>query len=403
MIGTLLRSSTLRVIKGTKEHVRCSGSFRRKQSSRPLQMPQQSRQPLALARINAAPVAIGYPHCREMTNATAAVHSGARERGGWPTVVLAQQAAVPVIGFLSAQSSEDDYKSRTVPFLQGLKETGYVEGQNVAVEYRYAENQLDRLPALAADLVRRRVAVIFAGGTAAALAARAATTTIPIVFGTGGDPVALGLVASINRPGGNLTGNASLVGELAPKRLQLLRELLPNAALFGVLADPAFPVTQSTIADLQAAAHTMGLQLIVVNASTDPDLEPAFATFSQQHVAAVLVSDSTLYTRRTEQLAALAARHALPAIFPFREDTLAGGLMCYGSSLGYGGCGQLLMFWKGGNAILVDFLPELVPPGFGEDEGSQAEDDLCALWGPAHSRTTQPLFDQSFACGLCDA
>ena len=242
---------------------------------------------------------------------------------------------MPVIGFLSAQSADDDYKNFTVPFLQGLKETGYVEGQNVAVEYRWAENQFDRLPALAADLVRRRVAVIVAAGTAAALAAKAATTTIPIVFGTGGDPVALGLVASLNRPGANVTGIANLAAELAPKQLQLLRELIPNAALFGVLADPAFPATQSIIADLQAAARTLGLQLVVVNARTDSDLETAFATFSQQRVGAVLVSNSTFFNRRTEQLAALAARHALPAIFPFREYALAGGLMSYGSSLGY--------------------------------------------------------------------
>ena len=192
---------------------------------------------------------------------------------------------MPVIGFLSPESADNDYKSRAVPFLQGLKETGYVEGQNVAVEYRWAENQYDRLPALAADLVRRRVAVIMARGTPATLAAKAATTTIPIVFNSGGDPVAMGLVASLNRPGTNLTGIANLAGELAPKRLQLLRQLLPNATLFGVLADPAFPVTQSTIAELQAAARMLGLQLVVVNARADSDLEPAFATFSQQHVA----------------------------------------------------------------------------------------------------------------------
>jgi putative tryptophan/tyrosine transport system substrate-binding protein len=208
-------------------------------------------------------------------------------------------------------------------------------GQNVAVEYRYAEYQYDRLPAFAADLVRHRVAVIAAAGTPEALAAKAATATIPIVLSSGGDPVALGLVASLNRPGANITGIVSLAGELAPKRLQLLHDLIPNAALFGVLADPAFPVTQSTIADLQAAARILGLQLVVVNASTDRDLEPAFATFSQQHVGAVLVSDSTFYTRRTEQLAALAARHALPAMFPFREFAPAGGLICYGTSLGY--------------------------------------------------------------------
>jgi putative ABC transport system substrate-binding protein len=247
----------------------------------------------------------------------------------------AQQRAMPVIGYLSPQSAGDDYENFTVPFLQGLKETGYVEGQNVAAEYRWAENQADRLPALAADLVRRRVGVIVAASTTAALAAKAATTTIPIVFSTGGDPVALGLVASLNRPGANVTGSSSLVAELAPKRLQLLGELIPSAAAFGVLADPAFPDTQSVIADLQAAARTLGRQLVVVNARTDSDLEAAFATFSQQRVGAVLVGTSTLYNRRMEQLAALAARHALPAVFLYREFVLAGGLMAYGSSLGY--------------------------------------------------------------------
>jgi putative tryptophan/tyrosine transport system substrate-binding protein len=205
----------------------------------------------------------------------------------------------------------------------------------VAVQYRYAENQLDRLPALAADLVRRRVAVIVARGTAEALAAKAATTTISIVFGTGGDPVAMGLVASLNRPGANVTGSATLVSDVAPKRLQLLREVIPNSTLFGVLVDPAFPPTQSTIADLQAAARNLGLQLVVANARTDSDLETAFATFLHQRVGAVLVGDSTFYFRRRDQLAALAARHALPAIYPFPEYALAGGLMSYGSSLGY--------------------------------------------------------------------
>jgi putative tryptophan/tyrosine transport system substrate-binding protein len=252
----------------------------------------------------------------------------------WPLAASGQQPAMPVVGFLNSQSAEVDYKDTTIPFLQGLKETGYVEGQNVAIEYRRAENQADRLPAPAADLVRRRVTVIVTRDSAAALAAKAATATIPIVFVTGGDPVALGLVASLNRPGGNLTGTANLVGELAPKRLQLLRQLLPNAALFGVLADPAFPVTQSTIVDLQAAARTLGVQVVVVNA-TDRDLETAFATFSQQHVGAVLVSDSNLYTPHREQIAALATRHAMPAIFTFREWALAGGLMSYGSSIGY--------------------------------------------------------------------
>jgi putative ABC transport system substrate-binding protein len=186
---------------------------------------------------------------------------------------------------------------------------------------------------LAAGLVRRRVAVIVASGTAAAVVAKAATTTIPIVFSVGADPVASGFVASLNRPGANVTGVASLQAELAPKQLQLLRDLIPNAAVFGALVDPAFP--QSIITDLQEAAGTLGLQLVVVNARTDSDLETAFASFSQHRVGAVLVGTGTIFARRLEQLAALAARHALPAISPYREYALAGGLMSYGSSIGY--------------------------------------------------------------------
>jgi putative ABC transport system substrate-binding protein len=252
----------------------------------------------------------------------------------WPLAARAQQPAKPVIGFLGPQSA-DDSKIDTVPFLQSLKETGYIEGRNVAVEYRYAENQYDRLPALAADLVRRRVAVIVAAGPEPVLAAKAATTTIPIVYVGGTDPVASGLVASLNRPGGNVTGIAFLTAELAPKRLQLLRELVPNAAVFGVLSDPAYPAAQSIITDLRAVARTLGLQLIVLNARTDSDLEQVFGAFSQQHVGGVLISNSSLYARRTEPLVALAARYALPAIFAVRENALAGGLMSYGSSLGY--------------------------------------------------------------------
>jgi putative ABC transport system substrate-binding protein len=253
----------------------------------------------------------------------------------WPFAVQAQQAGMPVIGYLGSQSADDDYKNFIVPFLQGLKETGFVEGQNVAVEYRWAENQYERLPALAADLVRRRVAVIATTNISATLAAKAATANIPIVFVTGADPVALGLVASLNRPGENVTGIATLGIELGSKQLQLLRELLPNAGRFGVLVDPAFPGTQFMITDTQAAARTLGLQLILGYARTDHDLETAFVTFSQQRVSAILVSPYTLYNRRMEQLAALAARHALPALFPFREYALAGGLMSYGSSIGY--------------------------------------------------------------------
>jgi putative ABC transport system substrate-binding protein len=255
----------------------------------------------------------------------------------WSFAAGAQEPTTPTIGLLGAQSADDDWKNITVPFFQGLKETGYVDGQNVAVEYQFAENEADRLPALAADFVRRRVAVIVALGTAVALAAKAATTTIPVVFVMGGDPVALGLVAGLNRPGANVTGIANLSVELAPKQLQLLRDLIPNAARFGVLVDPAFPATQAFIADMQTAARTLGLQLLLVNARTDSDFEPAFTTLSQQRVGAVLTGPSTFYNRRTEPLAALAARHVLPAIFPYREYALAGGLISYGSSIGYFG------------------------------------------------------------------
>jgi putative tryptophan/tyrosine transport system substrate-binding protein len=236
--------------------------------------------------------------------------AGLGSAAAWPVMARAQQAAVPVIGYLSPQSA-DDTKGLTAAFLRGLKETGYVVGQNVAIEYRWAENQRDRLPALAADLVRRRVAVIV-GGTPATLAAKAATTTIPIVFTTGADPVALGLVASLNRPGANVTGIATLQVELGPKQLQLLRQLIPNAAAFGVLADPVFPSTLSIISDLQTAARTLRLQLDIVNASTDNDLEMAFATFSQQRVDAVLVGNGAFYNQRREQLAVLAATASRP-------------------------------------------------------------------------------------------
>jgi putative ABC transport system substrate-binding protein len=257
--------------------------------------------------------------------------AGLGSTAAWPRAAMAQQRALPVIGVLNSQSAVNV----SAAFLQGLKETGYVDGQNVAIEYRWADNQYDRLPALAADLVSRRIAVILTSGTPATLAAKATTTSIPIVSVIGSDPVALGLVASLNRPGANVTGIAVLTAELGPKRLQLLRELIPNAGQFGVLVDPAYPATPFIIADLQAAARTLGLQLAVAIASTDSDLEPAFATFSQQRVGAVLISNGNFFNRHTEQLAALAAHHALPAIYTFRGYTLAGGLMSYGSSPRY--------------------------------------------------------------------
>ena len=245
----------------------------------------------------------------------------------WPGVARAQQPAMPVVGYLGSQSAGDEYKNFTVPFLEGLKQAGYVEGQNVTIEYRWAENRSDRLPALAADLARRHVTVIVAPGIVAALAAKAATTNIPIVFYTGTDPVAAGLVASLNRPGGNLTGSTILSDELVPKRLQLLRELIPDAVLFGALGNVS--------PDVQAAARTLGLQLIVADAENDSELEMAFATFSQRQARGVMVPNGPFYNRSMNQLAALAARHALPAIFPYREFALAGGLMSYGSSFAY--------------------------------------------------------------------
>jgi putative ABC transport system substrate-binding protein len=200
----------------------------------------------------------------------------------WPLAAHAQQPpATPVVGYFIAQSAVDS-KNVTVPFLQGLREAGYVEGQNVAVEYRFAENQIDQLPAFAADLVRRRVAVIVASGTLEALAAKAATATIPIVFTTGADPIASGLVASLNRPGANVTGIVGLATEIGSKQLQLLGEVIRNASRFGVLADPASLPTTSNITDLQAAARALGRQLVIVNARTESDLETAFATFSQR-------------------------------------------------------------------------------------------------------------------------
>jgi putative ABC transport system substrate-binding protein len=253
--------------------------------------------------------------------------AGLGSAAAWPLAARAHQPSMPVIGFLCAQSAEDNYKNYTVPFLQGLQETGYVVGQNAAIEYRWAENQFDRLPALAADLVRRRVAVIVAVNSTAAVPAKAETTTIPIVFVGGGDPVPRGLVASLNRPGGNVTGFSTFTGELSPKRLQLLRELIPNAVRFGVLADSANPSIPLLIAGLQAAARTLGLQLVVANARTDSDLDTAFATLSQQHVGAVLINGGI--SSRME-LVALAARHGLPAIYPSREFALDGGLMSYG-------------------------------------------------------------------------
>ena len=253
---------------------------------------------------------------------------------GWPVAALAQQQpAMPVVGFLYP-TSLDAETDRLRAFRQGLKDTGYVENENVAIEYRFADNQLDRLQALTADLVARRVAVIIAtGGRPVVLAAKAATTTIPIVFLIGDDPVKLGLVASLAQPGGNLTGINFFAVELAAKRLELLRELVPGATRVAVLVNPANAAnTEATLRDVEAAARTMGLQIQVINASTSREIDAAFATFARERPDALFVGSGPLFTIRAVQLALLAGRHGLPAIYAGRQITEAGGLMSYGAS-----------------------------------------------------------------------
>jgi len=249
----------------------------------------------------------------------------------WPLAARAQQPAMPVIGFLNA-SSPEAFADRLRAFRHGLKEAGFVEGENVAIEYRWAEGQYDRLPALAAELVRRQVAVIAAtGGSPVALAAKAATATIPIVFTVPEDPVRLGLVASLARPGGNATGINFFSGELAAKRLGLLRELVPAAARVALLIDPA--TMDSILEDAKTAARSMGLQIQVVHASTSRDIEAAFASFGRERPDALLVGGGAFLFSRRIQLALLAARYAIPASYGSREYPEIGGLMSYGTSL----------------------------------------------------------------------
>jgi putative ABC transport system substrate-binding protein len=252
----------------------------------------------------------------------------------WPRTARAQQPAMPVIGFLNS-ASLDANADRLRAFRQGLKGIGYVEGENVAIEYRWAENQNDRLPALAAELVRRKVAVIVAtGGTLPALAAKAATATIPIVFGVGDDPVRLGLVASLARPGGNATGINFFLGELTAKRLELLRQLVPAAARVAVLVNPANATRAlSTTRDAEAAAHAMALQIKIVMASTSGEIHAAFENLARERPDALFVGSDPFFTIRRVQLATLAARHGLPASFASRENVEAGGLMSYGTSI----------------------------------------------------------------------
>jgi putative ABC transport system substrate-binding protein len=251
----------------------------------------------------------------------------------WPFAAPAQQAARPVIGFLGS-ASPHEHVIRLRAFRQGLKETGYVEGQNVDIEYRWAEAQNERLPLLATQLVNRQVAVIVAaGGTASALAAKAATASIPIVFGIGADPVEAGLVARLSRPGGNVTGVTSLNAEVGPKRLELLRELLPSTTIIGLLVNPATPALADPFArDLQAAAGVLGLKLHVLHASSDGDFDKVFATLGQLRAGALVIGPDNFFTARSEQLAALTVRHAMPAIYQFRPFAAAGGLVSYGSN-----------------------------------------------------------------------
>jgi putative ABC transport system substrate-binding protein len=240
---------------------------------------------------------------------------------------------LPVVGFIGSES-RDRFASRLRAFQQGLSETGFVDGRNVAIEYRWAEGQNDRLPALAVDLVRRRVEAIVVGGTPAALAAKRATTTIPIVFVTAGDPVALGLVASLKQPGGNITGVTSLGVEVGPKQMELLHELVPNATLVGLLVNPNNPALAETqTRDLEAAARTLGLQVHVLNASTERDFETIFGALRQMRIGALVIGNDAFFNTRTEQLGALALRHAVPTIFQFRSFAAAGGLMSYGGNV----------------------------------------------------------------------
>jgi putative tryptophan/tyrosine transport system substrate-binding protein len=250
----------------------------------------------------------------------------------WPLMARAQQPAMPVIGFLHGASS-DGYAPMVAALRQGLQEAGYVEGHNVAIEYRWAEGHYDRLPALAADLVRRQVAVIVTGGTPPAFAAKAATSTIPIVIAVGIDPVQAGLVASLSRPGSNLTGLALLTVELAAKRLELLHELLPTATVLAMLVNPTTPLTEPETRGMLHAGRSLGLQLHVVNASTESEIDIAFRTLVELRTDALVVSVDPFLNNQRAQIVALAARHAVPAIYGLRECATAGGLMSYGNDL----------------------------------------------------------------------
>jgi len=251
----------------------------------------------------------------------------------WPVAARAQQRAMPVIGFLHSQAP-DGYAAMVAAFRQGLKETGFIEGQNVAIEYRWAYNQPDRLLELAAELVRLRVNVIATpGSTPAAVVAKAATTSIPIVFQIGGDPVQIGLVASLNRPGGNVTGVTSMNADLVPKQLGLAHELMPRGARFGLLVNPNYPFNDSLIMAARSAAMTIGLQIEVLAASSNRGIDATFADIAQRPIDAILVTADPLFSSRRVQIVALAAHYRVPTIYPWRESVDAGGLLSYGTNL----------------------------------------------------------------------
>jgi putative ABC transport system substrate-binding protein len=253
----------------------------------------------------------------------------------WPLTARAQQPAMPVIGFLSTSSQRFDDALRLAPFREGLKESGYIEGRNVTSEYRGAENRYERLPQLVTDLLRRQVAVIVAlGGPPAALAAKAASTTVPIVFTIAGDPIQLGLVASLNRPGGNVTGNAAIPGSIVSKQFEALHEVVPTATVIGCLLNPNNPNIEMQTREAHEATRTLGRKLEVLHARDETEIEMAFATLMQKRVSALVVVSDGLFNTRRAQLVALMARHMLPSIFPYREFATAGGLMSYGASFG---------------------------------------------------------------------
>jgi len=250
----------------------------------------------------------------------------------WPLAARAQQPVMPVIGFLYG-ASPDPVARRLRAFRQGLKDSGYVEGENVAIEYRWAESQFDRLPEMVADLIRRQVTVIAALNTVAAVAAKAASTTIPIVFSSGEDPVRLGLVASLARPGGNATGINNFIGEVTAKRLGLLHELVPTANRVGVLVNPADVLTETALRDVQPAARAIGLQIQVVNASTSGEIDAAFAAFVREQVDALFIGPGGVFSNRRVHIANQAMRHGIPATYSQREFPEIGGLMSYGTNL----------------------------------------------------------------------